>query len=257
MTKKLFIITTRILNSKDGGFLNSNNCKHAEWDASSPMLDFYMSDADVVTWIYSVFTDMEDLFSKELKNELRMRMNISSDPLENIEEFMEEVNNFVQEQREEIIPKFRKDLYVFVRDQLHQTVENVKQTCYFAIACDDKEVIALPHLASATNQSAADNKKWINTLIDSFADKSEEVFLVLHDKDLYGYSGITFKLLKQNVVEKFCNRTNVNILVFQHGGNQLSECLCMNDPTEAIVKLEKIFEEEKRKQHDVEIIKHW
>lgn len=257
MTKKLFIITTRILNSKDGGFLNDKNCKHSEWDAYSPMLDFYMSEEDMVAWVYSVYTDLEDLYSEELKKELREFINISSDPLENMEEFLEGVNDFIQEKKEEIMRKYREELYAFVRDQLTQTIEGVKQTSYFAVACDDKKVIALPHLANTKNQSNDDNKKWINTLIDSFAEEDEEVFLVLHDKDLYGYLGITFKLLKSSVIEKLCNRKNVRILVFQHGGNPLSMCLCMNNPTEAIVKLEKIFEEGMRIQENSEMVKNW
>lgn len=257
MTKKLFIITTRILNSKDEGFLNDKNCKHLEWGAYSPMFDFYMSEEDIVTWVYSVYTDMEDLYSLELKKELREFINISSDPFENIEEFVEGVRDLVVEKKEEIVQKYREELYTFVSDQLTQTTERVKQTSYFAITCDDKEVIALPHLASSTNQSNEDNKKWINTLIDSFVHEAKEVFLVLHDKDLYGYSGITFKLLKPSDVEKLCNRENVRILVFQHGGNPLSTCLCMNNPNEAIAELEKIFEEGMRIQENSEMVKNW
>lgn len=257
MTKKLFIITTRILNSKDGGFLNDKNCELAEWDAYSPMIDFYMCDEDIVSWVFSVYTDMKDLYSQELKNELREFINISSDPLGNNEEFLKKVSDLVIEEKEGIVQKYREEFYTYFKEQLMSTVKGVKQTSYFTIVCDDKKIIALPYLADDKNQSRADNKKWINTLIDSFSDEDEEVFLILHDKDLFGYSGITFKQLKPSAVVKYCDRNNVSIFVFQHGGNKISTCLNLNNPAEAIAKIEEICEEEMREQEMEKKVNNW
>lgn len=256
-TTKKYIITTRTINSKEGGFLNSTNCVLAEWDAQSPMLDFYVDDAEIADWIYSIYVDTEDMYSQELKSEIRKQMNFTYDPLDDLEGFMEELCEKATEKKEQILHRYREELYAFIRKQLAQTVEGVKQTSYFTIRCDNKIIIALPHLAEMTNKSHADNKKWIDALINSFASANDEIYLILHDKDLYGYSGITYKLLKPDSVERLCGRNDVRILVFQHSGNKLNKCLCMNDPKEAISKIETLIQEGIKGQKYSEAIKNF
>ena len=253
---KVYIITTRNINSNEGGFINDNNFKFAEWDELSPLFDFYVDESVIASWVYSIYIDKEATYSQKLKDEIHELFIITFDPLDDLEGFMEDLTEKIIERKELLLHKYRKDLYSFVREQLTQTIEGVKQTSYYTIKYDNKRIIALPHLAESTNKNYADNKKWINALINCFADDDDEILLVLHDKDLCGCSGIPFQLLSPDIVAKLCERNNVRILVFEHGSKK-SKFLCRENPDEAISELDKIVQEEIKEQELSEMCKNF
>lgn len=236
VNKKLYIITTRSLNKE--GFLNESICnKKQEVSDDSPVMQYLIGDIDeaLVSWIFAL---SENKDNKYLSQVLEL---LGINDLSQIEDPNYLMSVLTEDKKSVILHQFGNDFTKFERSNQQSPVENFNSTSYLEKDFDGGRVIALPHLAEGRNCCIEDNKKWIEALIKTFANENEEVRLILHDKDLYGYSNVSFSLLKKDRVKALSPYQDINIFVFQHGENDMAQCLEIKDFLEGIDRLENIF----------------
>lgn len=245
--KRLYIITTRLLNKQ--GFLNESICGNKK-DVSndSPVMQFLVDDIDmaIVSWIAAL---KEEQDNDTLPQVLEL---LDINDLSLSEDINYLMNNLTKNKKQTILQNFHLNFYEFERRNFATPVENFCSASYLEKEFDGGRVIALPHLVEGRNRSMEDNQKWIDSLIKTFANENEEVRLILHDKDLYGYSNISFSFLKKDRAKSLYPDRDIDIIVFQHGDNDMADCLEIKDFEEGVIKLETIFSEKKAKRDAAE-----
>jgi len=106
-------------------------------------------------------------------------------------------------------------------------------TTYYQI--NGKKIYAIKPLDN-TNKS----KNLIETLIDIFAKNTNEIFLLLHDKDIYS-EGKRFEVLDSKEIDKLTDKPNVNILVFQHESSRVTDLLKSDKLDKIEDRIESLF----------------
>lgn len=233
--KILYIITTRSINKK--GFLNDNVFKKKEICADSAVMQFLIDNIyeALVSWIYSM---LEKQDCDALPQVLEL---LGINDLSQLEDQYYLMDILTEDLIRNILHKFSKIFTEFEMSNLQSPVYGFPSSSYLEKEFDGGRIIALPHLAEGRNCCMEDNQKWINALIKTFANENEEVRLIMHDKDLYGYSGVTFSLLKKDRARSLYPDGNIDIIVFQHGENDMASCLEIKDFGEGINMLGTIF----------------
>lgn len=241
VNKKLYIITTRLLNR--GGFLNDQECIKKEACLDSPLMNYFFNDDDevLVSWLYALSGDSNN----EKTNSIRELLGLKDVSQLGETDFIFNLITEKSEKKEALLSIYGKDLMEFLRDNIETPVDGINCATYYEIELDDLRIIALPHLVPGKNKCQEDNKRWINALIDTFARIDENVRLVLHNKDVYGYSdeSMGYQLQTKESTMAISGRDDIEIYLFRHDDGPIARCLSISHSQEGIQMLERVFHE--------------
>lgn len=242
VNKRLYIITTRSINKN--GFLNENDCEKKTVNADSPVMQFLIGDIDeaLVSWIYAL---LEKQDSDTLPQVLNL-LGINDLSLFEDQYYLMDIMN--EDYKRDILHKFSIMFTEYERSNLKSPVEDFCSSSYLEIVSGDVRIVALPHLAPERNTSIEDNRCWTNALINTFAEEGEEIRLILHDKDIYGYENMEMGLQDDDNTRAICGRDDVYLFLFKHNEKEIDKSLSIANYQDGINEIERIFYEEETEQ---------
>ena len=167
VNKRLYIITTRSINKN--GFLNDSVCEKKEVSVDSPVMQFLIDDIDMalVSWI----TALKEKQDNDTLQQIMEMLNINDLSLLDYPDSL--IDFITEDNRKNILHKFSSLFTEFERSFLNSPVEKFNSTSYLEKDFDGGRIIALPHLIVGRNCCMEDNRKWIDSLIKSFANENE------------------------------------------------------------------------------------
>lgn len=237
VNKKLYIITTRVLNKH--GFLNDQFFEKRELSLDTPIIQFLINGFEeaLVSWIYAL---SEDGNSNCLQEVLKL---LDDSDLSVLNDPHLLLDLITKEHVRDILKQFSQEFTEFERDNLISPTNECDCFSYFEKEYDDIRVIALPHLPIGRSSCSEDNRCWTNALIETFAQKGEEIRMVLHEKDIYGYQDLGMGLQDKECVNNIVGRDDVELFLFQHNGGSIDKTINIADYEKGINELERIFNE--------------
>jgi len=105
----------------------------------------------------------------------------------------------------------------------------------------DKKIYAVKPLDYSKKR-----KEWIESLL-KINESANDIFLLLHDRDIYT-SSKPFKVLEQEEIDEIAENItnkNLNILVYQHEKNPVTDILCSENSQDIEDKIESVFYKKK------------
>lgn len=235
--KRLYIITTRSINKN--GFLNDSICEKKDVSDDSPVMQFLVDDINMalVSWIYALLGNQDcDTLPQVLELLNINDLSLLEDPYYLISYLTEDKKNV-------ILHQFGHNFTEFERSTFESPVSDFCSASYLEKVLDEVRVIALPHLPPGRNSSSEDNRRWTNALIDTFAQDGEEIRMVLHDKDIFGYNDYAMGLQNKEIVCQNVGRDDVELFLFQHNGSSIDRSISITDYQDGINELERVFNE--------------
>lgn len=233
--KRLYIITTRSLNKS--GFLKDSICEKKNVNADSPVMQFLIGDINeaLVSWIFALSENQDNEHLPQVLERLGINdLSQIGDPYY--------LMSFITEDKKNVIlHQFGHNFTEFERSNLESPVTDFCSASYLERESDNVRIIALPHLPPGRNSCFEDNRCWTNALIDTFAKDGEDIRLVLHDKDIYGYNDYAMGLQEKERVLKIVGRDDVELFLFQHNGGSIDRCISIADYQGGINELERVF----------------
>lgn len=236
VNKRLYIITTRVLNKY--GFLNDKNFKKKELSLDTPIIQFLVNGFEeaLVSWIYAL---SESENSNCLKQVLEL---LDNSDLSALNDPYRLLNLITKDHVKDILKQFHQEFTEFERKNLISPANGCDCFSYFEKEYNDIRVIALPHLPIGRSSCSEDNKCWTNALIKTFAQEGEEIRLILHEKDIYGYQDLEMGLQDKEHVYNIIGRDDVELFLFQHNGGSIDKSINIADYKVGINELERIFD---------------
>lgn len=233
MNSPTFIISTRAM--RDKKFLSSIPWQVKKLDYNSPIIDFFLRDqkGSYNTTITSFFIDYCDeessaLFSPEISKLIYDKttppdgLSLVDGNQNRIKEWLDCVLNESQDPLAFLGQELHKLWTETILDQLF-CPGRIPRDVFLYYEEGEVKVIAVQHLSN--DPELSQSKRWVEALLNSFSGPNDDVCLILHDRDLYGYIDKDDLLLSLEAVQEFTNRPQTSIIVFQHSGSEVSTIL--------------------------------
>ena len=188
-----------------------------------------------MSWIYAL---SEDGNSNCLKQFLEL---LDNSDLSVLSDQYHLLDLITKDHVKDILNQFSHEFSEFERDNLISPANDCDSFSYLEKEYDDIRVIALPHLPIGRSSCSEDNRRWTNALIETFAQEGEEIRLILHEKDIYGYQDLEMGLQDKECVHNIVGRDDVELFLFQHNGGSIDKSINIADYKVGINELERIF----------------
>jgi hypothetical protein len=235
---KVFIFSTRyscLSHKNDTDYLFSKgNCDTEQYSFDTNFLH-EPTDSEIVKWVLELPSEEKekyrDDFLKTLKGSPDTKKYIWNIKMGEKKELSEEEERFSKLSKEE-----ENHLIRLAKSDYGSLHRETKKYCKIK----DKNIYAVePH------DKSDECKKWIECLLNlnEFVISSNEVYLILHDKDIYA-KGEPFKVLSPTEIKKYTTTNkNIKILVFNHDEKSVTDILRSNDLSDIDIenKIESIF----------------